>query len=88
VTFPSGDTVAGSIPPPAECSGASQGDTSISVFDNHADALAHAHEMISVSASGGQGPAAEVVGPNWTGNTSPAVAAKVVEAVGGQVITS
>jgi hypothetical protein len=86
VTFPAGDSVPGSIPPLAECSGASQGDTSISVFDTHADALAYARNMLAV---GGQlGPTAEVVGPDWAVNTSPAFAAKVVRAVGGQVLTS
>lgn len=88
VTFPSGDAVPGSLPPLADCSGGSQGDTSISVFDNNADALAYAHDMINVAANGGLGPAAEVVGPNWTVNTSPAFAAKVIKAVGGQLVTS
>ena len=32
-------------------------------------------------------PTAEVVGPNWVVNTSPAFADEVVDAIGGQVIT-
>jgi hypothetical protein len=58
------------------------------VFDNHADALSYAHDMINVADSDGLGPAVEVVGPNWTVNTSPAFAAKVIKTVGGQLVTS
>ena len=43
--------------------------------------------MISVGQTAST-PAAEVVGPNWTVNTSPAFAPKVVKAVGGQLITA
>jgi hypothetical protein len=86
VSFDSDDSVSGSIAPLAECSGASNGDTPISVFTNHADALAWADQMIFNAAS--IGPVRIVVGPNWAVNTSPAFARKVIKAVGGQLLTS
>jgi hypothetical protein len=71
-----------------ECSGSSNGDTSMSMFDNHVDALAWSSSMLAVATNANLGPAAEVVGLNWAVNTSPAFAAKVVKAVGGQLLTS
>ena len=35
----------------------------------------------------GGAPTAEVVGPNWVVNTSPAFADEVVSAIGGQIVT-
>ena len=72
----------------AGCDGASAGDTAIVVFTDHASALAYANSMISLSVANSLGPTAEVVGPNWTVNTVPAFAPKVVKAVGGQLITA
>jgi hypothetical protein len=88
VSFISGGTIAGEVNPFAECSGTSDGDTGVTVFTDHASALAYANSMISPSVANSLGPTAEVVGPNWTVNTVPAFAAKVVSAVGGQLITA
>ena len=70
----------------ADCSGASDGDTVIGLFSDHADALAYADGMITLGLQL-HTPTAEVVGPNWVVNTSPAFAGDVVEAIGGQVLT-
>jgi hypothetical protein len=88
VSFLDGGAVPGSINPYVQCSGASQDDTTVSMFTSHASALTYARSNIT----SGLGtclpyPAAEVVGPNWVVNTVPAFAKKVVHAVGGQVIS-
>jgi hypothetical protein len=70
----------------ADCSADSNGDTVIGLFSNHADALAYADGMITLGLQL-HTPTAEVVGPNWVVNTSPAFADEVVDAIGGQVIT-
>ena len=70
----------------ADCSGASDGDTVIGMFSSHANALAYAYGMVTLGLQL-HTPTAEVVGPNWVVNTSPAFAGEVVEAIGGQVIT-
>lgn len=80
-----GSTVSGALSTYAECSGASSGDTAIVMFTDHASALAYANNMIRTGAGLGN-PTAEVVGPDWTVNTVPAFADKVVTAVGGQLI--
>jgi len=87
VSIKTGSTIGGALNPFADCSGASAGDTAIVMFTDHASALAYANSMISVGQTANT-PAAEVVGPNWTVNTSPAFAPKVVSAVGGQLITA
>ena len=69
-----------------DCSGASSGDTVIGMFGNHADAVAYADSMIILGLQL-RTPAAEVVGPNWVVNTSPAFAGEVVGAIGGEIIT-
>jgi Host cell surface-exposed lipoprotein len=86
VSIKSGGTVAGEVNPFADCSGTSNGDTAITIFTDHPDALAYANNMISIN--GPLGPTAEVVGPNWVVNTEPSFAAKVIRAVGGQLITA
>ena len=70
----------------ADCSGTSDGDTVIGLFSDHANALAYAEGMIILGIQL-HTPTAEVVGPNWVVNTSPAFAGDVVEAIGGQVLT-
>ncbi len=77
-------SVPGQIGPLADCSGITSGDTAIVIFTDHASAVAYAHSMVTNPTD----PTAEVVGPNWTVNTSPAFAAKVVKAIGGQLITA
>ena len=69
-----------------DCSGASSGDTVIGLFSNHADALAYADGMVILGLQL-HTPTAEVVGPNWVVNTSPAFADEVVDAIGGQIVT-
>ena len=69
-----------------DCSGASSGDTVIGMFSNHADALAYADGMVILGLQL-RTPTAEVVGPNWVVNTSPAFAGAVVNAIGGQIVT-
>ncbi|HEX4093410.1 MAG TPA: hypothetical protein VHZ33_32220 [Trebonia sp.] len=69
-----------------DCSGASQGDTVIGMFNDHAQAVAYADGMVTLGLTL-HTPTAEVVGPNWVVNTSPAFADEVVDAIGGQVIT-
>jgi hypothetical protein len=69
-----------------DCSGASSGDTVIGMFSDHADAVAYADGMVTLGLQL-HTPTAEVVGPNWVVNTSPAFAGEVVDAIGGQVIT-
>jgi hypothetical protein len=69
-----------------DCSGASTGDTVIGLFSNHADAVAYADSMIILGMQL-RTPAAEVVGPNWVVNTSPAFAGEVVDAIGGEIVT-
>jgi hypothetical protein len=86
VSFTS-SSVDGSVGQWVDCSGASNGDTALGVFDNHADAVAYADQMVSTGKQIGT-PTAEVVGPDWVVNTSPAFAKKVVKAIGGQVVTS
>jgi hypothetical protein len=87
VSIKTGSTVGGALNTFAECSGTSSGDTAIVIFTDHASAVDYANSMLNLSAEQSLGPAAEVVGPDWTVNTSPAFAAKVVKAVGGQLIT-
>ena len=70
----------------ADCSGDSDGDTVIGMFSNHAQAVAYADGMITLGLQL-HTPTAEVVGPNWVVNTSPAFAGEVVAAIGGQVLT-
>jgi hypothetical protein len=70
----------------ADCSGASDGDTVIGMFRNHADAVAYADGMVTLGLQL-HTPTAEVVGPNWVVNTSPAFAGQVVGAIGGEIIT-
>lgn len=84
VSFVSHGTVPGSINPYAECSGSSNGDTSMSLFTSHAAALDYAKTQLGVGKSLNSATA-EVVGPNWVGNTVPSFAAKVQRAVGGQI---
>lgn len=74
----------GGLSPHVNCSGASAGDTSVVVFTDHSSALAFAHQMIQMSAN--LGPVAEVVGPDWVVNTSPAFAQQVMSAVKGQLL--
>lgn len=81
-------SVPGEVNPFAECTGISNGDSAVTVFTDHASALAYANSMISLSVTNSLGPTAEVVGPDWTVNTAPAFAAKVAKAVGGQLITA
>jgi hypothetical protein len=69
-----------------DCSGASAGDTVIGMFSDHADAVAYADGMVALGLQL-HTPTAEVVGPNWVVNTSPAFAGEVVDAIGGQIIT-
>lgn len=69
-----------------ECSGASNGDTALGIFDNHSDAVTYADDMVSVGKVANS-PVAVVVGPDWAVNTSPAFAKKVVKAIGGTIIT-
>lgn len=83
-TLSSGGVVPGEINPYADCSGISNGDTAVLVFTDHASALAYGNHMISAGLS----PVAEVVGPDWTVNTVPAFARKVISAVGGQLISA
>jgi len=70
----------------ADCSGVSDGDTVIGMFSDHAEAVAYADGMITLGLQL-HTPTAEVVGPNWVVNTSPAFAQEVVAAIGGQVLT-
>jgi hypothetical protein len=70
----------------ADCSADSNGDTVIGMFSDHADALAYADGMVTLGLQL-HTPTAEVVGPNWVVNTSPAFANEVVDAIGGEVIT-
>jgi hypothetical protein len=70
----------------ADCSGAADGDTVIGMFGNHADAVAYADGMVTLGLQL-HTPTAEVVGPNWVVNTSPAFADQVVDAIGGVIIT-
>jgi len=70
----------------ADCSADRDGDTLIGLFSDHADALAYADGMITLGLQL-HTPTAEVVGPNWVVNTSPAFAGEVVDAIGGQVLT-
>jgi hypothetical protein len=76
----------GSVSPYADCTGASQGDTAICMFNSHAYALAYAHAQITTGKSL-EMPTAEVVGSNWVVNTVPAYAHKVRRAIGGRIIT-
>jgi hypothetical protein len=69
-----------------DCSGASSGDTVIGLFRNHADAVAYADGMVILGLQL-HTPTAEVVGPNWVVNTSPAFAGEVVAAIGGRIVT-
>jgi len=85
VSIDTGSAVSGALSTFAECSGTSSGDTAIVIFTDHASAVAYANDMLNVGKS--LGPTAEVVGPDWTVNTVPTFAAKVVKAVGGQLIT-
>jgi hypothetical protein len=84
VSIKTGSTVGGALSTFAECSGASSGDTAIVMFTDHPDALAYATSMVTNPIT----PTAAVVGPDWAVNTSPAFAAKVIKAVGGQLITT
>ena len=68
-----------------DCSGASSGDTVIGLFRNHADAVAYADGMVILGLQL-HTPTAEVVGPNWVVNTSPAFAGEVVAAIGGRIV--
>jgi hypothetical protein len=86
MTSKSGGTVTGEVNPYASCDGATPGDTAILVFTHQADALSYAHRMISTGEAIDD-QAAEVVGPDWTVNTSPAFATKVLKAIGGQLLT-
>jgi hypothetical protein len=69
-----------------DCSGASSGDTVIGMFSSHADAVAYADSMVILGLQL-HTPTAEVVGPNWVVNTSPAFAGEVVGAIGGRIVT-
>jgi hypothetical protein len=70
----------------ADCSGDSEGDTVIGMFSDHGEAVAYADGMITLGLQL-HTPTAEVVGPNWVVNTSPAFAEEVVAAIGGEVLT-
>jgi hypothetical protein len=70
----------------ADCTGVSDGDTVIGMFNDHADAVAYADGMVRLGLQL-HTPTAEVVGPNWVVNTCPAFADQVVDAIGGQIIT-
>ena len=59
-------------------------DCTVAMFLTHASAQAYAHQAAGRNFGT---PIAEVVGPNWVVNTDPAFARKVVQAVGGQLIT-
>ncbi len=85
VSFDTGGAVSGALNPYADCSGISSGDTAIVIFKDHVSAVAYANNMLSTGEGLGD-PTAEVVGPNWTVNTVPVFADKVVNAVGGQLI--
>jgi hypothetical protein len=80
-----GSTVGGSLNPYIDCTGKSEGDTSIVVFTNHADALAFARRQLSVT---NLGPVGEVVGANWVVNTIPAYGRKAAAAIGGELMVS
>jgi hypothetical protein len=80
-----GSTVGGSLNPYIDCTGKSEGDTSIVVFTNHADALAFARTQLSVT---NLGPVGEVVGANWVVNTIPAYGRKAAAALGGKLMVS
>ncbi len=69
-----------------DCSGASAGDTVIGLFSSHANAVAYADGMVILGLQL-HTPTAEVVGPNWVVNTSPAFAGEVVAAIGGEIVT-
>jgi hypothetical protein len=83
VQFVTDSTVAGAVDPLVQCDGASQGDTSIVVFRDHTSAEAFAGKMLALGKALGERKA-EVIGPDWVVNTSPAFARRVV-AVGGQL---
>ena len=68
----------------ADCSGKSDGDTSIATFAGRASAIAFATRMIAADPKNN----AEVVGPDWVVNTERAYAPSVQSAIGGQVFTS
>ena len=87
IGFSDGGGVTGEVNPYASCNGDFTGDTAILVFNNHTDALTYAHEMMNVGPTASN-LTAEVVGPNWTVNTSPAFAATVHKAVGGQLLVA
>jgi hypothetical protein len=70
----------------ADCSGVTDGDTVVGMFSDHADAVAYADGMVTLGLQL-HTPTAEVVGPNWVVNTSPAFADQVVDAIGGEIIT-
>jgi hypothetical protein len=80
-----GGTSAGSLNPYVDCTGSSEGDTSIVVFTSHAGALAFAHTKLDVI---DLGPVAEVVGVNWVVNTTPIYGRKVAAAIGGKLLIS
>jgi hypothetical protein len=81
-----GSTATGSLGSFVLCSGVTAGDTSVGIFDTHAHALAHAQNMINVGDEIKAHSTAEVVGPNWVVNTTPAYAARVQKAIGGQLL--
>lgn len=84
VQFVTGSTVAGAVDPSVQCDGASQGDTSIVVFRDHTSAEAFAGKMLALGKALGERQA-EVIGPDWVVNTSPAFARKIVVVVGGRL---
>ena len=66
--------------------GGQRGDTVIGLFSSHANAVAYADGMVILGLHL-HTPTAEVVGPNWVVNTSPAFAGEVVAAIGGEIVT-
>jgi hypothetical protein len=85
VSYVNGGTVGGSLNPYIDCTGISEGDTSIVVFTSHAAALAFAQTQLGVT---NLGPVGEVVGVNWVVNTMPAYGRKVAATLGGKLLIS
>lgn len=79
--------VPGEVNPFVDCTAVSGSDTVVVIFTDHASAIAYANGMLGIGQTTSS-PTAEVVGPNWTVNTVPAFAPKVIKAVGGQLITA
>ncbi|HTJ70074.1 MAG TPA: hypothetical protein VL551_21235 [Actinospica sp.] len=84
----SGSTVAGSLAAD-DCSSpgnvGSESDSVVEIFDNHADAVAYAQNMLSLAAELPGDSAEEVIGVNWVLNTVPPYGSDVAAKLGGQL---